>query len=388
MSGQDKQRYYLDANATSPPLPEVVDAVSQALHLDWGNPSSQHTEGRKARHRLNLARESVAALLGVPADWITWTSGGTEALNMAIHGILATAGNNSSAPVVIASSAEHPAVARTLDSLADRGLIKLQLAATDRLGVVNPAHLAEQLDAAGPHRVAMVAVIAAHNETGGCQDLDRLFGTCQERSIPLLLDGVQWTAKRPLPVNEPVFDAWSVSFHKFGGPKGIGALAARPGLLQQAWLTGGPQEHRRRAGTENVPGAIGAGVAAQLAIERMDTRIRNWREDLGQFRQGLETAWPDCEPIHDPAGLPQTLLVRFPGWVGSELVQRLDLDGIAVSTGSACASGTVQGSAALERMNWDQNQARELVRFSLPPDCGSDWVNPVLDALAHIRRSV
>lgn len=378
-------RLYLDANATTPPLPEVVTATAQALAENWGNPSSPHAEGRAARRAIDDAREQIAELLGVPERWLTFTSGASESINLWLRSVVSSGAARLGRPgVVVCSPAEHPAVARTVVALAQAGLCRREVVTADRLGRVTPAALAEALHQSD---VVAAAVIAAHNETGGLQPLSALAAVCSDHGVPLLADGVQWTGRQPVALEAAHIAGWPVGFHKFGGPKGVGVLAAPPGLIEHALISGGPQERRRRAGTENVPAIVGAAAAARLALSEMTTRNDAWTVWMARLRDGLAAAWPEAQPLDDGGPrLAQTLLVRFPGWRGSDLVQRLDLEGIAAGTGSACSSGAVRTSAAALALGDDAAAAAEHVRFSLPPRAGPPAeADRLLATLAAIR---
>ena len=380
-------RLYLDANATTPPLPEVVEAVHGALTSAWGNPASLHAEGRAARRILDAARDEIAALLGVSERWLTFTSGASESINLWLRSMAAQGQSRLGRPgVIVTSPAEHPAVGRTIEALTQAGLWRRHVVAADKLGRIDAAAFREALRL--PDVVA-AAVIAAHNETGGLQPLPALTEAAAEFEIPLLADGVQWTGRRSVALSDWNLGGWPVSFHKLGGPKGVGVLAAPPGLIGHALITGGPQERRRRAGTENVPGIAGAGEAARLARVELAARNEAWQAWLDRLRSGLPTAWPEALPLDDGGPrLAQTLLVRFPGWRGSDLVQRLDLEGIAAGTGSACSSGAVRSSDAALALGADEIEAAEYVRFSLAPRVGTpDEANRLLNTLAAIRRS-
>lgn len=379
-------RLYLDANATTPPLPEVVEAVRSALEYAWGNPSSPHAEGRAARRVVDAARDEIAALLGVSERWLTFTSGASESINLWLRSLAAQGSTRLGRPgVIVTSPAEHPTVGRTLDALTQAGLCRRHVVPADKLGRLSVEGLR---DALRQPDVVAAAVIAAHNETGGLQPLPALAGVAAEFDVPLLADGVQWTGRQAATLGDWKIGGWPVSFHKLGGPKGIGILAAPPGLIAHALITGGPQERRRRAGTENVPGIAGAGEAARLARQEMATRNAAWKIWLDRMQEGLPAAWPEALPLDDGGPrLEQTLLVRFPGWRGSDLVQRLDLEGIAAGTGSACSSGAVRSSDAALALGADETEAAEYVRFSLPPRVGPpDGADRLLKTLAAIRK--
>lgn len=383
---------YLDANATTPPAAAVCTAMADALATTWGNPSSPHAPGRTARAALRRAREQTAALVGADPAHLTFTSGGSEAIAMWLHGVLARHlqnHGNDTLPTFWISGGEHPAVRAPLTAWAKAGRIQLLQVAADPLGRVAPADLAAALAAAPPRTAAGVALIAAHNETGAVQDIAALAAVAAEANVPLLLDGVQWTGKLPLNISTLPPLAWALAAHKFGGPKGVGALIAPPGVLAAPLIAGGPQEHRRRAGTENVPGIVGLGVAAELAAAQMAERHELWRQERTQLVHAIATAWPGATLISNPdTGLPQTLLFRFPGASGTELVQRLDLEGIAVSSGSACASGAVRASEALLGLGWSEAEAASCVRFSLPPYPQPHAAERVSQALARMAQDL
>lgn len=380
-----RKRIYLDGNATTPPLPEVVEAVQEALAQAWGNPSSPHAEGRAARRIIDEARDEAAALLGVPESWITFTSGASESINLWLRSVARSARDRQGRPgTIVSSPGEHPAVSKTLAILEEAGEIRLRRVAADRLGRVAPADFEAAL--AAPDVVA-AALIAAHNETGGVQPLESLAAVAAARGVPLLADGVQWTGRLEASVEAWGIAGWPLSAHKFGGPKGIGLLAAPPGLIEHALITGGPQERRRRAGTENIPGLAGAAVAMRLARLERTARVAAWDNWMQAFRGGLPEAWPEAVPLDDGRPrLPQTVLVRFPGWRGSDLVQRLDLEGIAAGTGSACSSGVIRTSEAARALGADEREAAEYVRFSLPPRLDPEGAPRLLATLAEIRR--
>jgi cysteine desulfurase len=359
--------------------------MTAALRETWGNPSSIHHEGRTARHVVERAREAVGTLVGAPPEWVTFTSGGTEAINAWLRGRAAAwqqeRGANAGRPVFLTTSAEHPAVRMTLEAMARSGECEFVPLVTDLLGRLNPDAVRAAIAALPPGTVAGLAAIAAHNETGATQDIAALAQITRDHGVPFFADGVQWTGRCPLNLAALGLAGWAISFHKLGGPKGVGALVAPPGVLTEPLIHGGPQERRRRAGTENVPGIAGAAVAARLAADRLPERILAWRAALAQIRAAIKDAWPDCEWVHDPdLGLPQTLLVK-----GAEMVQRLDLDGIAAATGSACASGAVRASEALLGAGWPETAAQELVRFSLPVDVPADAAERLHNALKNAR---
>ena len=269
-------RIYLDANATTRPFPEVVETVAHHLRMSYANPGSRHAEGRRARRVLEESRERIADLLGASPNEVIFTSGGTEASNMAIFGFA------SSVPETIALTAgEHPATIETCRSLAQRGwkLHNLDVDADGRL-------LPDQLPTLPWDQLKLVSVILAHNETGAIQDIESLTCLCRERSVPLHLDAVQAVGKIPVNFRESGATALSLGAHKFHGPRGIGALLLREGVRLAPFQYGGHQEAGRRPGTELVALAAGMARALELCCTEHETRIANLQAMRDQLEQG------------------------------------------------------------------------------------------------------
>lgn len=377
------ERLYLDANATTAPFPEVREAVAKALEELWGNPSSLHEEGRRARKAIESAREEVASLLGVPPEEILFTSGGTEAINSFLKGWVASQGGK---PVrILRTRGEHPAVEKTLEFLERIGLATLEEIPTDRCGRVILDQLSPFLKKVfNPHEPTLMVVIAAHNETGALQPLAEIAGVAQGFGVPLFADTVQWVGKLPCPFREMALVGASLSAHKFGGPKGVGALWVRGGTLKEPLIHGGPQERRRRAGTENLPGIVGMGVAARIVREELARWRKEWEVAssllLSQERShGLFEILPV-----PPPRLPQTYLMRLVGWWGEEACARLDLEAVAVGFGSACSSGTARVSPVLIRLGFSEEDARSYFRLSLPPRFPGENIREFLTRLYRI----
>ena len=353
-------RIYLDHNATTPVDPRVVDAVTGVLRDQFGNASSVHTFGQTAKSCVDDARSAVATLLGGRPQEIVFTSGGTEADNLAIRGV-ADAHVSTSRRHLITSAIEHEAVLNTFKALARRGWTT-SLLPVDSTGIVDPA----ALESAITDDTALVSVMHANNEIGTIQPIPELAAIANRHGALFHSDAVQSVGKVPVAVDDLHVDLLSLSGHKFNGPKGIGALWVRRGSRLTATATGGRQERNRRAGTENVPGIVGLGEAARLATEKLateDARVGLLRDRL---EAGILTVVPgtvvngDCEHR-----VPNTTNISFDRVEAESLLIALDLEGIAVSTGSACSSGALEPSHVLRAMGFSPHRTQNAIRFSL-----------------------
>ena len=354
------QRIYLDYNATTPVHPEVTARMVEALTEPFGNPSSVHYFGQQAKSAVDEARGEVAALIGAEPGEVVFTSGGTEADNIAIRGI-AEALEPTGRSHVIASAIEHEAVLNTVKALARRGW-ETSLLPVDQTGVVTPATLRSALT----DQTTLVSVMHANNEIGTIQDVKELARLAHERAAIFHTDAVQSAGKIPVDVKALGVDVLSISAHKFYGPKGVGALWTKRGLRMHQLLKGGKQERNRRAGTENVPGIIGMGIAARLArTARADetTRLSALRNRLeeGVLRHVSGTVINGARM----ARVPNTTNISFDRVEAESLLIALDLEGIAVSTGSACSSGTLEPSHVLKAMGFPAHRTQNSIRFSL-----------------------
>ena len=380
------QRIYLDHNATTPLHPAVVDRMTEALREDFGNPSSVHHFGQRAKAVVDEARSAVAALIGADPPEIVFTSGGTEGDNIAIRGV-AEALEPTGRRHLIASAIEHEAVLNTLKALAKRGW-KTTLLPVDESGIVSP----ESLRAALTDDTALVSVMHANNEIGTIQPIAELARLAHERGALFHTDAVQSAGKIPVDVKALGVDLLSVSAHKFYGPKGVGAIWIRRGLRLLPPTTGGKQERSRRAGTENVPGIVGMGVAAQAALRKMQeeaTRTAGLRDRL---EEGIVKAVPGTA-INGTreARVPNTTNISFDRCEAESLLIALDLAGVAVSTGSACSSGTLEPSHVLKAMGFPPHRTQNSIRFSLGAantDADIDHVVAVLPAIVDKLRSL
>lgn len=371
-------RIYFDHNATTPVSPTVADAMDAAQRGCFGNASSVHTFGQTAKSLLDEARSSVAALIGARASDVIFTGSGTESDNIAIRGIAAAA-EHSGRRHLVASAIEHEAVLNTLKALAKQGWTTTLLP-VGASGVVDPDDLAAALT----DGTALVSVMHANNEIGTVQPVAELARLAHERGALFHTDAVQSAGKLPVDVGVLGIDLLSVSAHKFNGPKGVGALWVRRGSRLVAPLTGGRQERNRRAGTENVPGIAGLGVAARVAREKLPTDGAR----LGALRDRLEAGILDRVPgtVVNGAGerVPNTANISFDGVEAEALLIALDLEGIAVSTGSACSSGTLEPSHVLRAMGFSPHRAQNSIRFSLGLGNTDEDVTRTLDVMPSV----
>lgn len=348
-------RIYLDHNATTPVRPEVVDAMTEVLRSFHGNPSSVYEEGAAARARLEVARSQVAALLGVAAGEVRFTGGATESNNTLLLGLLAPGDH------VVTTSIEHPSVAVPLDLLESRG-VGVTRVAPDASGCV----AAEDVIGAIRQETKLVSVIWANNETGAVQPVETIAAEAAARGVAMHSDATQAVGKLSLDLARVPLDFLSTSAHKLGGPKGAGALVVRGDHEVAAHLLGGGQEKGRRGGTENVAGLVGFGVACALASAELSTRIERYAALRDRLWQGLREKVGQVRWNGDPDRvLGNTLNVQFEGVAGEVLVQALDLEGVAVSAGAACHSGSIDPSAVLTEMGLSPDQARASLRLSV-----------------------
>jgi cysteine desulfurase len=369
-------RIYFDYNATSPIYPEAAEAMARLLREDYGNASSVHAFGQRAKRTIDDARIQVAALIEADPGDLVFTSGGTEADNFALVGAAeqaATAGRRH----LVASAIEHEAILATLKSLERRGWT-VDLLRVDSTGVVSP----DELRRAIRPDTAVVSVMHANNEVGTIQPVAELAAIAHEHRALFHTDAVQTAGKIPVQVKTLGVDLLSISGHKFGGPKGIGALWIRRGVKLTPFMTGGRQERNRRAGTENVPAIGGLGVAAQIAREKLPTISRALAAMRDRLEQGVLARIPGTAVNGDrDRRVPNTTNISFDGIEAESLLIALDLDGIAVSTGSACSSGSLEPSHVLRAMGLADARTRNSLRFSLGFGTTDEEIDVVLDKL-------
>jgi cysteine desulfurase len=353
---------YLDHNATTPPLPEVVDAMVACLENDWANPSSVHRAGVAARRRVELARESVAHLLGCRPRDLLLCSGGTEAANLALHGSMAA---QPSKPAIATSRLEHSAVRDTAERLEKKGTPVHWV--THRPDGLVDLEAFESLLRQHAATLALVSVMWVNNETGVIQPVERIGRLCREHGVRFHTDAVQAVGRMPVDCASLDVDLLSFAAHKFHGPKGAGGMFVSRGTRLEPQMTGGSQERDRRGGTENVPAIVGMGVAAGAAA--------NWLAGDGiaaaaalrdAFEHGVRAGRPDL--IINGDGSPRlwtTSSIGFPRLAAEGLLLLLSERGVFASAGAACASGSLEPSPVLLAMGIPEAVAHGSVRFSI-----------------------
>lgn len=379
-------RIYLDHNATTPLDPAVADRMMAVLRDDFGNASSVHHFGQRAKAVIDEARSAVAALIGAEPGDVTFTGSGTESDNIAIRGVaeaLELAGRRH----LIASSIEHEAVLNTFKALAKRGW-KTTLLPVGESGVVP----VDALRAALTADTALVSIMQANNEVGTIQPIAELAQVARAKGALFHTDAVQSAGKIPISVKGLGVDLLSLSAHKFNGPKGVGAIWTRRGVRLTPPITGGRQERGRRAGTENVAGIAGCGVAAALAARKLVSEAAR----LGPLRDRLEAGIVSHVPgtVVNGAGsprVPNTTNISFERVEAESLLIALDLEGVAVSTGSACSSGTLEPSHVLRAMGFPPHRTQNSIRFSLGAgntEAEIDHVISIMPAVVDKLRSL
>jgi cysteine desulfurase len=374
-------RIYLDHNATTPVRPEVAEAMSLVLREEFGNPSSVYEEGASARARVEAGRAQVAELLGVCPGEVRFTGGATEANNSLLFGLLSPGDH------VVTTAVEHPSVAEPLSLLESRG-VSVSRVAPDQDGCV----AAEAVVAGIRAETRLVTMIWANNETGALQPVEEIASVCRDRGVAFHVDATQAVGKVAMDLSRIPVDFLSSSAHKLGGPKGIGALVVRDGVSVPPFLHGGGQEKGLRGGTENVAGIVGYGIACALASAERAEREERCGKLRDRLWEGIEANVDDVRWNGDRNRLlSNTLNVEFVGLAGEVLVQALDLEGVAVSAGAACHSGSIEPSKVLTAMGRTPEQARGSLRLSVGhgvDDAQIDQVVELLTVLVPRIRSV
>jgi cysteine desulfurase len=372
-------RVYLDYNATTPLAPPVADAMARVSRDVFGNPSSIHHFGQQAKATIDDARSAVASLLSGDPSEIVFTSGGTESDNFAIRGA-AEALEPTGRRHLIASGIEHEAILNTLRALARRGW-RTTLLPVDQTGVVSPARLRDAID----KETAIVSVMHANNEIGTVQPVAALASIAHEFGALMHTDAVQSVGKVPVDVRALGVDLLSLSAHKFNGPKGAGVLWIKRGTRMQPTVTGGKHERNRRAGTENVAAIAGLGVAAGLAAHKLAAEASRVGELRDRLEAAILTAVPGTAVNGDPdQRVPNTSNISFDRVEAESLLIALDLEGIAVSTGSACSSGTLEPSHVLKAMGLPPHRTQNSLRFSLGMFSTEEEVDRVAEVLPRL----
>jgi len=350
---------HLDNNATTPVLPEVLEAMQPYFGEQFGNASSIHHHGQETRAAVERARESVAALIGCRASEVVFTSGGTEGDNLAIFGLLESALDGGH---VITSSIEHHAVLNACKHLESTGC-EVSYVPVDSRGLVDPDYVRRALRPT----TKLISIMMANNETGVLQPVDEIGKIAAEADVYFHTDAVQAAGKIPIDVRRIGCDLLSISGHKMHAPQGVGALYVRKGTRIQPLFYGGRHERSRRAGTENVPGIVGLGKAAELALQGLE---RGGDKNMASLRDRLQLgilAQVDEAGVNSDNAprVPNTTNIYFDHIEGEALVIALDLKGLAVSTGAACSSGAIEPSHVLTAMGLRADRARASLRFSL-----------------------
>jgi cysteine desulfurase len=350
------RRVYLDSNASTPVLPEVWEAMRPYFAETFGNASSIHHFGQQTRAAVERAREAVARLLGCRAAEVAFTSGGTESDNLAIFGVTEPGDH------VITSNIEHSAVLKSCNRLQQLGCEVTRIPVDGR-GLVDPDDVRRALRP----NTKLVTIMMANNESGVVQPVEEIAKIAAQADVYFHTDAVQAAGKVPIDVGRIGCDLLSISGHKIHAPQGVGALFVRKGTLLTPLLHGGSHERGRRAGTENVPGIVALGKAAEIALEGFSNGsvdcIREWRDRIEQtVLNSMDAVGVNGQGAHR---VPNTSSIYFDYIEGEALVIALDLKGVAVSSGAACSSGAVEPSHVLTAMGLSDDHARASLRFSL-----------------------
>lgn len=372
-------RIYLDHNATSPPFSEVIDLVAETYQTAFANPGSRHAEGRQARRVLEAARESMADRLGCEPDEIIFTSGGTESTNIALRGLAF-----GKPGTILMTPGDHPASRETCEDLQTRGWSICEIPVTSE-GLIDREQLADlQWD-----EIRLACVLIAHNETGVVQNIGKLGKLCVKHNIPLHVDAVQAVGRIPINFQNMRVMTLSLGAHKFGGPRGIGALLVRKGLKMQPVVTGGFQEQGKRPGTEPTALIAGMARALEICLDDFEKRVQTLTELRDRLQAGLEK---NCSPVvvngSQEHRLPNTLNISFPGVDGEALLVALDLAGIACSLGSTCASGSAEPALILLAMNQPEDVYSSAVRFSVGVTNTLEEMDAAVERISNVIKKM
>jgi cysteine desulfurase len=371
---------YLDHNATTPTDPKVIKKMLPYFDEEFGNPSSIHAKGQTAKDAIENARKEMAKLIGADPSEIIFTSGGTEADNIAIRGVfskLAPKKNH-----IIITTIEHPAVLQTAEYLEKHHGAKVTYLDVDSTGRINT----KELESSITEKTALVSIMAANNEVGTIQPMEEIGKICKEKGVLLHTDAVQAVGKIPFDVNKYNISFAAFSAHKFYGPKGVGALYVRKGVRLESQTTGGGQERKIRPGTLNTPGIVGMGEASRLARENLAAHTKHITELRDYFKKRITEEISDVIFHGDPEHqLPQVASIGFSYIEGEGILMFLDMDGnIQASSGSACTSGELKASHVLLAMGISHEAANGTIRFSFGKDNTKEQVDKVMEVLPPI----
>ena len=377
---------YLDNAASTAVHPEVVKEMLPYFDVQYGNPSSIHQFGRKAKNAIQKARKQVAALIGAEQDEILFTSGGTESNNTILYGIPKLQGSHLDQNHIITSSIEHEAILQPCKEFENAG-IKITYLPVDEHGIVDPDDIANSINS---HTV-LVSIMFANNEVGTIQPIKEISEICKKYQIPLHTDAVQAVGKVPINVKELGVDALSISSHKINGPKGIGALFIKKGLKIVPYITGGGQENGLRSGTENVASIVGFGKACEIAKERFNENISHFQTLHSSMLSRIVKEIPHVKLNgHPEKRIFNNIHFTFLGVNGEDLIIKLDEHGIAASTGSACSVHTQKASHVLKAMDFNHEQITGSLRMSFGYMNTLDEVEQTVEVLkmvvAELRR--
>ena len=370
---------YLDHAATTPVDPEVAEAMARVFRETHGNPSSLYSEGRAARAAVDRARDEVAAAINADPSEIVFTSGGTEADNLALRGALTA--RRAERDGLVTTAIEHHAVIDTARDLERRENVRVDVVGVDRYGMVQPEAIRHAID----ERTSVVSVMHANNEIGTIEPIAAIGAICREEGVTFHSDAVQTVGALNVDVRTIPVDLLSINAHKFYGPKGVGALYVRRGTRLATMQTGGGQEKGRRTGTENVAGIVGLGVAMRVARERRQTESPRQSRLRDRIIAGVTARVPDAVLTgHPTERLPNNASFCIPGTDGESLIVALDLEGFAVSSGSACTSGETEPSHVLVALGLDRELAKGSLRVTVGRSTTEAQVDRFVDALSRV----
>lgn len=365
---------YLDNNATTQPLPEVIEAMRACLHDAYANPSSVHQFGQTVRHKVECAREKVAQLLAASPKEIIFTSGGTESINLAIRGGLRIHPHRRH---FVTTTVEHSAVLRVAEQLAAEGYT-VDYVGVDHEGRLNEAEWAEKIT----DQTALVSFIHANNETGVMFDVPRLAAVAGQKGVPVHVDAVQSAGKVPIDVSSWPVQLISIAGHKFHGPKGVGALYVRRRTRIEPLILGGSQERLLRGGTENVEGIVGMGVASEIAMRDRTQTTEHVRRLRDALENGVQASIPYAHVVGQGAErIYNTSNIALEGLESEAILILLSEAGICASAGAACSSGSLEPSHVLKAMGIDERIAHGAIRFSLSRFNTREEIDHVLSIL-------
>jgi len=369
---------YLDHNATTPVHPEVLEAMLPYLKEKFGNASSIHSFGREAKVALEDAREKVAKLFNCAPSEIYFTSGGTESDNLAVKGVAFA--NRNKGKHIITSSIEHHAVLESCKYLQKEGF-ETTFLLVDKYGFVDPDELGKNIR----NDTILVTIMHANNEIGTIQPIEELARITKEKGIYFHTDAVQSAGKLSLNTEKMPIDLASISGHKIYGPKGVGAIYIRKGVRITPLAHGGHHERSRRAGTENIPGIVGLGKAAEIALRDMGNQHQHLKSLTEAFLKTLNEKIMDISLNgHPEKRVPSTLNISFKGVEGESIILSLDMKGVAVASGSACTSGSLEPSHVLSALEIDPAIAQSSIRFSFGRENTMEDVDYVCEVLPEI----